>query len=235
LKCAKPDLTQAEALFILQRTARDICAPGWDANSGYGIINARAAFEALSSPVDQPDIELSVAELDFGEVSSGGTAKRSFVVRNVGGGPLSITNVISDHAAFTVLGATSFSIGPAGSHEVTINYTASAEGEQRGTIQISSDDPDEPTLSLSVVGSGKKGCFVATAAYGSSLVGEIEILRYLRDGYLLSHRAGQAFVSLYYRYSPPLADFIRKRDALRKAVRLALRPIVFAGRFLKGK
>jgi subtilisin family serine protease len=53
LKCAKPDLTQAEALSVLQRTARDICAPGWDANSGYGIINAKAAFEALSSPVDQ--------------------------------------------------------------------------------------------------------------------------------------------------------------------------------------
>jgi hypothetical protein len=234
LKCAKPDLIQAEALSVLQRTAQAICQSGWDTNSGYGIINARAAFEALSSPMDQPDIELSVAELDFGEVSSGGAAERSFVLRNVGDAPLSVTSVTSDHAAFTVVGATSFSIGPAGSHEVTINYTASAEGEQRGTIQISSDDPDEPTVSLSVVGRGKR-CFVATAAYGSSLVGEIEVLRYLRDDYLLSHRAGQAFVSLYYRYSPPLADFISKRDPLREAVRLALRPIVFAGRFLRGK
>jgi hypothetical protein len=236
LKCAKPDLIQAEALSVLQRTARDICEPGWDVNSGYGIIDAKAAFEALFIPVGPPDIELSVVELDFGEVSMliGRTAERSFVVRNVGDGPLSVTNVTSDHAAFTVVGATSFSIGLAGSHEVTINYTPSVEGEQRGTIQISSDDPDEPTVSLSVVGRGKK-CFVATAAYGSSLAGEIEVLRYLRDDYLLGRRVGEAFVSLYYRYSPSLADFIGQREPLRRVVRLALRPIVFAGRLLKGK
>jgi len=183
-----------------------------------------------------PDIELSVVELDFGEVSmlTRRAAERNFVVRNVGHGPLSVSNLTSDRMAFTVVGATSFSIAPAGSHEMTINYTPSAEGEQRGTIQISSNDPDEPTVSLSVVGRGKR-CFVATAAYGSSLAGEIEVLRYLRDNYLLGHRVGEVFVSLYYRYGPSLADFIGKCEPLRRVVRLALRPVVFAGRFLKGK
>ncbi len=70
------------------------------------------------------------------------------------------------------------------------------------------------------------GCFVATAAYGALMEPHVKILRKFRDRVLLPHPAGKTFVRLYYAYSPPLADFIAKHDALRALVRWALFPLV---------
>jgi len=75
-------------------------------------------------------------------------------------------------------------------------------------------------------GGGGGGCFIATAAYGSSMAGEVVTLRRFRDDHLMKSEAGREFVRLYYRYSPAVADYIRERDALRAAVRWGLWPVV---------
>jgi uncharacterized repeat protein (TIGR02543 family) len=69
-------------------------------------------------------------------------------------------------------------------------------------------------------------CFIATAAYGSDTAEEIEILREFRDVVLLPNSLGAEFVSLYYRTSPPIAEFISLHEVLRTAVRLGLNPII---------
>ncbi len=74
--------------------------------------------------------------------------------------------------------------------------------------------------------SGKSGCFIATACFGSPMAGEVQVLRNFRDKYLLSNSIGQVFVSLYYRYSPPVARFIGNHKFLRVMVRSSLYPIV---------
>jgi uncharacterized repeat protein (TIGR02543 family) len=63
------------------------------------------------------------------------------------------------------------------------------------------------------------GCFIATAAYGSPTAEQLDVLRGFRDGVLLESTAGSQVVDLYYRLSPPVADFISGSGILRTLVR----------------
>ncbi len=69
-------------------------------------------------------------------------------------------------------------------------------------------------------------CFIATAAYGSPMAEEIQVLRDFRDAYLLTNPVGRAFVDLYYRASPPMAQFITEHPRLKPMVRAGLFPAV---------
>ena len=77
------------------------------------------------------------------------------------------------------------------------------------------------------VGGGGGGCFIATAAYGSPLAKEVQILRRFRDRYLLTSAPGRLVVATYYRISPPLARWLAQHDSVRGAVRGSLHPIVW--------
>jgi subtilisin family serine protease len=78
-------------------------------------------------------------------------------------------------------------------------------------------------------GGGGGSCFIATAAYGSSMAPHVEILRRVRDRFLLNNRIGKSFVNFYTKYSPPAADFIVGHDILRMFVRMGLFPLVGIG------
>jgi hypothetical protein len=69
-------------------------------------------------------------------------------------------------------------------------------------------------------------CFIATAAYGTPMAEEIGILRQFRDEYLLTNPMGNALVDLYYRVSPPMAEFITAHPSLKPIVRTGLVPAV---------
>lgn len=77
-------------------------------------------------------------------------------------------------------------------------------------------------------GSGDSGggCFIATAAYGSPMAEEIDVLRAFRDRYMLTNTLGAAFVDAYYHLSPPIADRIAESNGARAFVRITLAPVV---------
>jgi len=68
--------------------------------------------------------------------------------------------------------------------------------------------------------------FATTAAHGSLMAPHVKILRDFRDRFLLESSIGKAFVNFYYKYSPPIADFIAKHDNLRAMVRVSLLSVV---------
>jgi hypothetical protein len=70
------------------------------------------------------------------------------------------------------------------------------------------------------------GCFILTAAYGTPVAEEIQILREFRDEYLLPSQVGEALVAFYYKVSPLLAEFITEHPSLKPIVRAGLLPAV---------
>ena len=70
------------------------------------------------------------------------------------------------------------------------------------------------------------GCFIASAAYDTPMAEEIQILRDFRDESLLTNPLGQALVDVYYRVSPPIAEFITEHPSLKSIVRAGLLPTV---------
>ncbi len=94
-------------------------------------------------------------------------------------------------------------------------------GEQL-VLTIGFDVGRDATLTITV----PPVCFIATAAYGTPMAEEIQILREFRDEYLLTNSLGQALVGVYYRISPPVAEFIVEHPNLKPVVRAGLLPAV---------
>ena len=105
-------------------------------------------------------------------------------------------------------------------------YTAISPSS--ATVILADNDPPAPGGG----GGGGGGCFIATAAYGTPMADDVRYLRAFRDEYLESNDAGRWFVTQYYKYSPPLADYLRQHDDLRAVVRSALSPLVAMSRVL---
>jgi photosystem II stability/assembly factor-like uncharacterized protein len=84
----------------------------------------------------------------------------------------------------------------------------------------------ETNVSRSSGSGGGKVCFIATAAYGSPMAGQVMILRQFRDKYLLPYTSGRNIVNFYYRNGKLPADFIKSHGWLKSPVRVLLYPII---------
>jgi hypothetical protein len=77
------------------------------------------------------------------------------------------------------------------------------------------------------------GCTISTAAFGTAMTSRIHVLRTFRDSHLMTNPRGKGFVNAYYKYSPPIAEFIAEQDWLRTLVRILTLPFIgFASLFL---
>jgi hypothetical protein len=101
--------------------------------------------------------------------------------------------------------------------------TVLLEDGDRITLTIEFDEGDDATLTITAV--GMPLCFIATAVYGEDGA-STNILREFRDKYMLTNPLGRALVDLYYRVSPPIAQFLTEHPALQPIVRAALMPVV---------
>ncbi|HSQ85937.1 MAG TPA: CFI-box-CTERM domain-containing protein, partial [Desulfobacterales bacterium] len=99
-------------------------------------------------------------------------------------------------------------------------------GYGRLNLDINAPIPSSTTVTTVSGGGGGSGCFIATSAYGSYAAPSVLILREMRDRFLLTNSIGKSFVNLYYKYSPPMAEFIANHDYVKMLVRLSLLPLV---------
>ncbi|MDX1596605.1 MAG: CFI-box-CTERM domain-containing protein, partial [Nitrosopumilaceae archaeon] len=95
--------------------------------------------------------------------------------------------------------------------------------EEKGIQEIISDNP------LEQVSEGG-GCLIATAAYGSELAPQVQMLREIRDTQLMNTASGAAFMTgfnqLYYSFSPTIADIERENPTFKEFVKLAITPML---------
>ena len=74
------------------------------------------------------------------------------------------------------------------------------------------------------------GCLVATAAYGTELAPQVQLLREIRDHAVFGTGSGTAFMNMfnsaYYSFSPTVADWERQSPTFRETVKLALTPML---------
>src|SRR5919106_1679172 len=72
-------------------------------------------------------------------------------------------------------------------------------------------------------------CFIVTAAFGSELTPQVQYLRHFRDNYILSTASGTAFMkifdSVYYSFSPQIAEYEREQPWMQSTIKVALYPL----------
>jgi hypothetical protein len=91
---------------------------------------------------------------------------------------------------------------------------------QQGTSNPDTQPTSQPAQSQ---------CLIATATFGSELTPQVEYLRHFRDNYVLPTTSGTAFMkvfdSIYYSFSPQVAEYERERPWMQTSVRVALYPL----------
>jgi len=74
------------------------------------------------------------------------------------------------------------------------------------------------------------GCLIATAAFGSEMAPQIQLLRDIRDNTVLQTESGTSFMTgfnqFYYSFSPVVADYERENPAFKEAVKITLSPLL---------
>lgn len=75
-----------------------------------------------------------------------------------------------------------------------------------------------------------KDCLIATASYGSELAPQVQMLREIRDNILFSTYSGtlfmDAFNSVYYSFSPQIAQLENENPVFREAVKIFITPMI---------
>jgi len=124
-----------------------------------------------------------------------------------------------------------------------ISQTATPGDYQVVVSAVIDNIPVISTATFEVVGKGegvtqedrvaeeeKGGCLIATAAFGSEMAPQVQLLREIRDNTVLQTESGSAFMTgfnqFYYSFSPAIADYERENPAFKEAVKLMLTPLL---------
>lgn len=115
-------------------------------------------------------------------------------------------------------------------HSAALSVTpqgSSAAGLRLYAHAVALADPAAAAAAGDDGGDDDGGCFIATAAYGTPMHADIDVLRHFRDRVLMTSGAGRWLVRQYYALSPAIADWVRDASWRQAAVRGALKPFIW--------
>jgi len=103
--------------------------------------------------------------------------------------------------------------------------------ERSSVISVVFDGRGDYTISITTMDKyDSGGCLIATAAFGSELVPQVQLLREIRDNTVLQTKSGSIFMTgfnqFYYSFSPAVADYERENTTFKEVVKLTLIPLL---------
>jgi len=116
-------------------------------------------LEGIGQP-GTPDIDVTPLTIDFGVVTEGTSAGDFVTIRNFGDEDLTVTGFAITGAGagnFLVIPANApapFTVRPNRSEVLFVYYLPTGLTTDNATLEITSDDPDEPTVSVALTGTG---------------------------------------------------------------------------------
>ncbi|MEK7397881.1 MAG: choice-of-anchor D domain-containing protein, partial [Candidatus Poribacteria bacterium] len=106
--------------------------------------------------VPTPNIRVSPNSLEFGDVEIGKSARRTFNIYNDGTAVLRINSITVNNSKFTIITGSddSSNVQPGGIAIIPVDFKPLSLGQIDAVISISSNDPDEPTKTITARGKG---------------------------------------------------------------------------------
>lgn len=91
-------------------------------------------------------------------------------------------------------------------------------------------EKEPPKIEKTIDNSEGGGCLIATATYDSEMAPQVQMLREIRDNQLLNTESGVSFMtgfnSLYYLFSPHIADLERESPIFKEIVKIGITPLL---------
>ncbi len=101
--------------------------------------------------------------------------------------------------------------------------------EKEEELKIIEEEPEEIKETVQVNQDGG-GCLIATAAFGSELSAQVQLLREVRDNKILNSQVGVMFLAgfnqFYYSFSPTIADLERQSPLFKEFVKISITPLL---------
>jgi hypothetical protein len=102
-----------------------------------------------------PDISVAQTSLDFGSVKLGKKVTKTLKIGNNGSGDLMITLSGLEETDFSIQGSSSVTIKGKKSYTLKVLFTPKSSGPKAATLGITSNDPDTPTINISLSGTAQ--------------------------------------------------------------------------------
>jgi hypothetical protein len=110
-------------------------------------------LSGIGTTPSAPDIDVTPTSLDFGAVAIGQSTERMLTVRNTGNASLIVTGLTLNQPDFSLSApAVPFTVSAGSEQSITVRFQPMASGLQTGMLSMTSNDPDESTVNVNLIG-----------------------------------------------------------------------------------